>query len=290
MSTINVQTLALAQNYGHISDLIGRSFNRLSSGLRLTEPSSDPTGAGAVGKLDAQHKRAQAAAINVQNATSYVQSSVSIIASMASLISRMSELSQFAADGTKSADDIALYQTEFLGLQEQLRSTIGGTTAEIGGTTDILKPLGSFNGLPLFRANPTGTSIASGSHAGDTVVMPENNLRDGAMLELIKQDAAGNYTLSITTAGATQTITDAISDLADERSVLAGVGSRLEFAAGSLAVENQNLTAVISRIQDVDVASESTHLTKFNLLLESGAAMLSQANQSPRSVLQLLQN
>jgi len=288
MSTINVQTLALAQNYGHISDLLGRSFNRLSSGLRLTDPSSDPTGVGAVGKLDAQHKRAQAAAINVQNAASYVQSSVSIIASMAGLITRMSELTQFASDGTKSAGDIALYQTEFTGLQEQLRATIGGTTAEIGGTTGILKPLGSFNGVPLYGANPAGTSIASGSYAGDTIVMPENNLRNGAMVELFKQDAAGNYALSVTTPGATQTITAAISDLADERSILAGVGSRLDFAASSLAVESQNLTAVISRIQDVDVASESTHLTKFNLLLESGAAMLSQANQSPKAVLQLL--
>ena len=82
MSTINTQTLSLAQNYGHISELLGRSFNRLSSGLRLTDPANDPAGVGAIGKLDGQHKRAQAAAVNVQNATSYVQSSVSIIASI----------------------------------------------------------------------------------------------------------------------------------------------------------------------------------------------------------------
>ncbi len=108
------------------------------------------------------------------------------------------------------------------------------------------------------------------------------------MLELIQQDASGNYTLVATDPTGTQKLTDALDDIASERSVLGGVGSRLEFAAGTLAVEGQNLSAAVSRIQDTDIASESTRLTKLNILIESGTAMLSQANQSPKSVLQLL--
>jgi len=77
--------------------------------------------------------------------------------------------------------------------------------------------------------------------------------------------------------------------MADKRSILGGVDSRLELAASSLTVESQNITSAVSRIQDVDVAQESTQLTKFNLLLQSGTAMLSQANQSPQAVLKLLQ-
>ena len=210
------------------------------------------------------------------------------MASMNGILSRMSELTQFASDGMKNPEDIGLYQAEFKELQDQLRQTIGGTTAEIGGTTDITKPLGSFNNIPLYGPNPTGLSIASGSHAGDVINIPETNLRNGAMLQLLQQDASGNYSLSVTSTGGTQKITDAMSDLANERSVLGGVDSRLELAAGSLTVENQNLYSAVSRIQDTDVATESTRLSKLNILLQSGTAILSQANQSPKSVLQLL--
>ncbi|MFT3783250.1 MAG: flagellin [Nibricoccus sp.] len=291
MSTVNVrtQTLANARELGHINDLLGRSLGRLSSGNRLSGSSADPAAVGSVGKLDAQHKRTQAAAINVQNAASFVQSSVGFIASMSGVLSRMSELTQYSQDGMKSAGDIALYQAEFQGLQDQLRQTIGGTVAEIGGTADVSKPLGSFNDIALYGSNPTGMSIASSSHAGDVIVVPETNLRDGAMLKLFQQDASGNYTLSVTSSGAAQLISDAIADLGDERSVLSGVGSRLEYTASTLAVESQNIASAMSRIQDVDVATESTRLSKLNILLESSTAMLSQANQVPKSVLKLLE-
>ena len=161
MSTVNIQTLAAAQDLGRINELLGRSLNRLSSGLRITDPASDPAGVGSISKLDAQNKRTQAAAINVQNASSYVQSSVGFLASMGGLITRMSELTQNATDATKSTGDIALYQSEFKQLQDQLRQTIGGTTAEIGGTTDVTNPLGTFNGLTLYGANPAGLTVAS---------------------------------------------------------------------------------------------------------------------------------
>ncbi len=288
MSTVNIQTLSAAQDLGRINELLGRSLNRLSSGLRITDPASDPAGVGSISKLDAQHKRTQAAATNVQNASSYVQSSVGFLASMGGLLNRMSELTQNATDAVKSAGDIALYQTEFKQLQDQLRQTIGGTTAEIGGTVDVSNPLGTYSGLPLYGANPAGLTVASGSHAGDVITIPETNLRTGPMLDLIKQDASGNYTLSVTDAGGTQKITDAIGVIADKHSILGGVDSRLELAANSLTVESQNISSAVSRIEDVDVAQESTQLTKFNLLLQSGAAMLSQANQSPQAVLQLL--
>jgi flagellin len=290
MNTVNVrvQTLADAQELGHIHELLSKSLGRLSSGIRITSPSSDPVGVGAIGKLEAENKRTQSAAVNVQNASSMVQSSVGFLASMGEIVTRMSELAQLSSDGMKSPPDIALYQVEFKQLQDQLRLTIGGTTAEIGGTVGVSTPLGTFNGNPLYGPNASGTSIASSSHAGDNVNIPETNLRDGAMLELIQQDASGNYTLVATDPTGTQKLMDALDDIASERSVLGGVGSRLEFAAGTLAVEGQNLSAAVSRIQDTDIASESTRLTKLNILIESGTAMLSQANQSPKSVLQLL--
>jgi len=292
MSIVNVrmQTLVDARDLGQINDLLGRSLNRLSSGTRMSDPASDPAGVGSIAKLDAQSKRTQAATTNVQNAASYVQTSAGFMASMGKIVQRLSELTQFATDPIKSPEDIALYQTEFKELQEQLRQTIGGSTAEIGGTVNLNQPLGSFNKIPLYGSNPTGISIASGSHASDVIVIPETNLRVGAMLSLFQQDSSGNYLLSVTTPGATQLTTTAVGELSTARSVLGGVDSRLELAASSLAVENQNISAAVSRIEDTDVATESTRLSKLNIMLQAGTAMLSQANQSPKSVLQLLKS
>jgi flagellin len=55
-------------------------------------------------------------------------------------------------------------------------------------------------------------------------------------------------------------------------------------------VQSENLQSAISRINDVDVAQESTQLAKYNILVQSGTAMLAQANLMPQAVLKLLQN
>ena len=64
---------------------------------------------------------------------------------------------------------------------------------------------------------------------------------------------------------------------------------RLNFTNDQLGVLKDNLSAANSRIKDVDVAQESTQFAKYNILVQSGTAMLAQANQSPQSALRLLQ-
>ena len=77
--------------------------------------------------------------------------------------------------------------------------------------------------------------------------------------------------------------------MANERASLGASQSRLELASTTLQVEFENLESAISRIRDVDVAEESTQYARFNILVQSGTAMLAQANQTPQSVLKLLQ-
>jgi flagellin len=55
-----------------------------------------------------------------------------------------------------------------------------------------------------------------------------------------------------------------------------------------LSVLSENLSASLSRIKDVDVAEESAKYAKFNILVQSGTAMLAQANSLPQSALRLL--
>jgi flagellin len=208
---------------------------------------------------------------------------------MTRILARMSELGILTKDVTKNSTDVALYQQEFTALQDQLRATVGGSTAEIGGTAGISAPLGAFNGITLFGSNATGLVVTIGQAVGQEMTIGGTNLRDGAMGAIITQSSTGGYTMSISDTSAIGNITAAIQDVATERASLGASQSRLELAATTLQVEFENLGAAISRIRDVDVAEESTQYAKYNILVQSGTAMLAQANQTPRTVLQLLQ-
>jgi flagellin len=292
MSVINtnIQAIAAARNLNQSQEMLGRSLSRLSSGSKIVNPSDDAAGLAVSEKLDAQNRRVKAATTNVQNAISYVQTADGFMGGMTKILSRMSELAILGKDVTKNPTDIALYQKEFSSLQDQLRATVGGSTADIGGTADVDTPLGAFNGITLFGVSPSGgLPVTIGQAVGQDMTIADSNLRDGAMQTIIDQDSSGVYALTLTDVNAIGDITAAIQDVATERATLGASQSRLELAATTLQVEYENLSSAISRIRDVDVAEESTQFAKFNILVQSGTAMLAQANQSPQSVLKLLQ-
>ena len=84
-------------------------------------------------------------------------------------------------------------------------------------------------------------------------------------------------------------ITTAITDVAALRADNGSAQSTRGFEAELLTVTKANLEAANSRIADVDVAAESTQLARWNILVQSGTAMLAQANSATQSVMRLLQ-
>ncbi len=281
--TINTNPAATsaARNLNRSQEMLNKSLNRLSSGSKIVMPSDDAAGLAVSEKLQAQNRRLDAAGTNVQNAMSYIQTADGFMGSMSKVVTRMSELSMMAKDVTKNAGDIALYQQEFQVLQQQLSDTVGGGT--------LATPLGTFNGITLFGPNATGLSVTIGEGAGQTMTIAQSNLQDGAMNAILKQTSPPAYDVSVTTANVADLVVAAIQDIATERAILGAAQSRLDVASTTLSVESQNLEAAISRIRDVDVAVESTQFAKHNILVQSGTAMLAQANQLPQSVLKLLQ-
>ena len=266
-----------------MQQLLGRSLNRLSSGSRIVDPGENAAGVAGAAKLDAQGRRAQAAITNAQNAVSMVQTAESFLASFGKILLRLGELSALTGDATKSPADVALYQEEFTALQDQLR------TAEIGGVAGVSAPAGSFNGTALFGA-AAGATISIGQSADQVMALPATDLRSGAMLALISQDGSGQYTLTAADPAARGAIDGAIGQVAGHRARLGASQSRLELAAGTLRVELENLSAIVSRIRDVDVAEESTRLARYNIQTQAATAMQAQANAAPQAVLQLLKS
>jgi flagellin len=277
----NIHALGSARNLQQSQAALGKSLARLSSGNKIVNPSDDAAGLAVSEKLDAQNRRVDAARDNVQNAISYVQTADGFMKSMTRILTRMSELTMLAKDVTKNTDDLSLYNQEFEALKDQLRSTIGGTAFGVAADT---QPLGTYNGISIFAAG-AAKQMTIGEGVGQTMSLATIDLRSGAMATLLSTSAE----ISVSSATARGGVIDTIQQVATERAKLGATQSRLEIASTMLSVQSENLEAAISRIRDVDVAEETTEYARYNILVQSGTAMLAQANQLPQSVLRLLQ-
>jgi flagellin len=262
----NIQAQINADNLNATQTRLAKSLGRLSSGSKITSPSDDAGGLGVATRLDAQAQRTDAANSNVSSAISFTQTQDGYLQGISNALNRMSELTVMAQDATKTDTDRANYNSEF----QQLSTYI--TTA---GNKD-------FNGVSLFSANTLAVTIDA----------------DGGDLSMNGIDLAGGNYLNATgsniaTTGASilamANIKSAIGELAADRATIGSYQTRLNYTADQLTVSKQNLMAATSQIEDVDVADESTEYAKENVLVQSGAAMLAQANQLPQSVLKLLQ-
>jgi flagellin len=267
----NYSATVASNNLATSNASLQRSLNRLSSGSKIVNPSDDAGGLAVSMKLSAAAKRQGAVANNVGNAMSYLQTQDGALKVTAKILDRMSELRTFYEDKTKNSTDLANYDTEFTALSAQLSAI----TNE------------KFNGISLFSSNSL-TIVATEDHS--TASSITLNSRD------LSNSTSGISLLNTGTASMTGTsgaitlanITDAIKNVATMRANNGAEQSRLGFASELLTVNKANLEAANSRITDVDVAEESTQLARWNILVQSGTAMLAQANQSAQSALKLL--
>jgi flagellin len=264
--TINTNTSASysAANLTRSSDLLQKSLARLSSGSRISTPSDDAGGLAVSMKLAASLKRTDAAAANVSNAISFLQTAAGSLKSAASVLDRMSELGTLASDVTKSSEDISNYSTEYTNLYEELKKL----------TAD------KFNGINLFADSDTFKTVYLSEDGGQNM-----NITQSALSTVF----AAVTTLDTVTGGFASAASAAIQSLATMMAKNGAESSRLQFALDSLSTQKVNVEAANSRIYDVDVAAETTRLARANILVQSGAAMLAQANAASQIALKLLQ-
>jgi flagellin len=259
----NYAATVASNNLAASNSMLQRSLNRLSSGTKIVNPSDDAGGLAVSMKLNAAAKRSGAAATNIGNSVSYLQTQDGAMKVAGKVLDRVSELRTLYQDPTKNSTDLANYDAEFTQLQDELTSLSGE----------------KFNGKNLFAQALTTQVSEDGSQTVD----------------LTSKDLAGNAGVTAITGAAnlaavTQTnVDDAIQGVATMRASNGAEQSRLGFASEVLTINKANLEAASSRITDVDVAEESTQLARWNVLVQSGTAMLSQANQSAQSALRLLQ-
>ena len=269
----NMEALQTANNLNASQTELSKSLSRLSSGSRIIKPSDDAAGLAVTSRLRAQIKRLDSALSNVVNAVSFTQTQDGFMKTMDKALRRMGELAMLAKDGTKSQSDLNLYQKEFQQLQDYVDNT---------RTKD-------YNAVSMFGATTINVTVDS---EGNTFAMPPIDLGAGS--------SAGAYSAAVTSAVQLTTssfaaealtkVKEAISQIAIDRAQLGAVQSRLNFTNDQLNITKENLQSAISRVADVDIATEATNYARYQILVQSGTQMLTQANNLPNAALQLLRS
>jgi flagellin len=261
----NISAQNAAAQLMQSSASLSQSLQRLSSGSQITSPADDPAGLAVSMQLTSELGRVTAASNNVSDATSFSQTQDGYLQQVNTAFSRMSELALEAQDVTKTTSDRALYQQEY----SALGSYINNVSTQ------------SFNGVSLFDGSTLNVTTDPN---GDTFNMAGVNLSNGSYTTA----TADNVT---SVSGAQQAVKDsetAIDQLASDRANIGANEESLSYYNNQLSALKNNLSAANSQIADVDVATESTSYAKANILVQTGTAMLAQANSMPQSVLKLL--
>ena len=308
--TINTNAAAVTASYNlsRNNAALQKSLSRLSSGKRIVETSDDAGGLAVSMKLNAQISRMQGVSNNIQNAVSYLDVQDGVMQGAASIVTRMAELKALSQDVLKNSSDIENYNSEFRTLQVQLfqmsASTFNGVSLfgrfDNAGTAAVFQS--TFNTVSIYTsADGEGGSAVqiNKSTLLSALTIKSNTLSVAAWSDSGNSGAAGSsgtfsFAASISTTAMTLNkvsvgvFNQALQNLATLRAENGGSVSRLQFAQESAAQQRTNLEAANGRIVDVDIATESTTLAKYNILVQASASMLAQANSSANVALMLI--
>jgi len=268
----NSTSLRAQRNLANAQSALTSNVERLSSGLRINRAGDDAAGSSISSKLTADIRGLQQAQRNANDAVSTIQVAEGALGEINGLLTRMRELGvQSANGGTLTSNERAFIDQEFQLLESEINRIVAVT---------------EFNGTQLIDGSLSGGT--------DFQVGMNNTTNDRIGLTVVDTDATAlglNDDLLTSATGAQaaiDAIDTAIQSIATVRGTLGATQNRLTVTVSSLSVLEENLSAANSRIKDVDVAEESASLTRNQILMQAGVAVLAQANQLPSSALSLI--
>jgi flagellin len=261
---------------------VNSSMEKLSSGMRINRAGDDASGLAVSEKMRTQIQGLRQAERNTEDGMSFVQTTEGYLDQSASLLQRIRVLSIQAANGIYTQDDRQLIQVEVSALVDEV---------------DRIASQAEFNRFKLILGDFAKTNAKSSMwfHLGANMNQRERvfiGTMTATGLNLKEGNGAFRANLS-TPEGANRTIglvDDALQKIAKQRADLGAYYNRLEYSAKGLMNAYENIQASESRIRDADMAEVAVDYTKDQILVQSGTAMLAQANMKTRSVLQLIGN
>jgi flagellin len=294
MVNTNTQSLFAQRALGSNTQDLQRSVEKLSTGYRINRAGDDAAGLSISQKLTSTIRGLEKAKQNSADGISLLQTAEGGLSIAQDNLQRIRELMVQAANGTNSANEIDAMQRE---INERVRviSDAAGQVqfngiSLLGGAANITLQTGSDNGQTTTLNFASGTT-ATGINIAVTTTTA-GSIGEGAIqLNNLRLASATVANAAGTTSAATGTIANIdtmISNVSRMRSYLGAMQNSLESKMDYLNIAVENNSSARSRVQDVDVASESSILVRNQILQQSAAAMLGQANAAPQLALNLL--
>jgi len=257
-----------------------RSMESLSSGLRINKAGDDASGLAVSEKMRTQIQGLRQAERNTEDGMSFVQTTEGYLNQTTEILQRIRVLAVQSSNGIYSDQDRQLIQVEVSALVDEV---------------DRIASQAEFNKFKLLLGDfsKAGPKASMWFHMGANMnqrervyigTMTANGLglkeKSGAFIADLASADSANRTIGV--------IDDALHKISKQRADLGAYFNRLDYATRGLMTAYENIQASESRIRDADMAETMVELTKDQVLVQSGTAMLAQANMKTRTILQLL--
>ncbi|HOE08957.1 MAG TPA: flagellin [Treponemataceae bacterium] len=278
----NMSSMYANRTLGVTNSQLAGNIEKLSSGQRINKAGDDASGLAVSEKMRTQVRGLNQAEKNIQNGVSFIQTTEGYLEETTEILQRIRELSVQSSNGIYTDEDRMQIQVE---------------VSQLVSEVDRIASQAQFNGM----------NMLTGAFAADSAVGRVMQLHIGANVDQNARIYIGTMTaqalgltgaqgsdekISISSPDAANmaisTLDEAMKSVNRQRADLGAYQNRFEIAAKGIAVASENIQAAESRIRDTDMASEIVEYTKNQILTQSGAAMLVQANTQSQNVLKLL--
>ncbi len=266
----NIASMNAQYNLNRTQEALAKHINRLSSGYRVNSPADDPAGYAISQRMGGQVLSYNAAIRNANDGTHLLQTASGALMTDNTLLLKMRQLAIQAANGTYSDRDLKVLNQEYQHLNSEI--------SRIAKVTD-------FNGMKLLDGSHTEFKFHVGIY---TTIDDRLEVKMGKL----DSSALGVGSTRILDRSSAKDAIDRLDSALDKITQVQGsigaIQNRMEWTIKNLNNATTNVQASRAGIRDVNFASETAAFTKRQILSQSGAAVLAQANLIPQAAIKLL--
>ena len=274
----NLAALSSINTLNKTQGSLSSSLEKISSGLRINRAADDAAGMGVATRMESDNTSLKQAMRNTNDGISMVQTAEGSIEQLSNILIRFRELTVQAANETYTSTDRTMIQTEMGQLQNEYNR---------------ITSTANFNEQDLLEAT-TAVSIQVGidGSADNRITFTLSNFATtagaiGGGLSIVFGQIANGAEVTVAQANLAR-LDSAVNSLSSRRATLGAIQNRFENALSEASTYSQNLSAAQSQILDVDYASESANMTRYQIQSQAGVAALAQAKAIPQSIISLL--
>jgi flagellin len=260
---------------------LNKDIEKLSSGMRINKGGDDASGLAVSEKLRAQIRGLNQAESNIENAVSFIQTSEGYLQETQDILHRIRELAVQSSNGIYTTEDRMQIQVEVSQLVDEVNRI--ASHAQFNGMNLLQGDFargGEIDGVKFHDGANKDQRETAYIGTMTAMALGLEGAQGGGEMVSISNVEGSNMAIGV--------IDNALKAVSKQRADLGAYQNRFEMASEGVAIASENLQAAESLVRDTDMASAMVSYVRNNILVQSGTAMLAQANVKTQSVLQLL--